>query len=289
MVLVTGASGQVGKHLLKALSRKGIPVRAWIHRKENAPAVEKAGASEVYVGDFASYKDTAEAMRGMDTVYYICNTANPLEDEIGSNLMKIAKKMGNMTFIYHSVLHSLLSDMPHHQRKQKVEKMLVDSGIPYVIIQPAVFMQMMEPGLRSVKNGGPFVQKFYSTLETKMSFIDMDDYASAAAQIIASGEYTFGTYELSSEGIYSLDDLEKILSELTGRSVVSSFIRDEEFLTSSHREPDSYGAQTLLTMFRHYNRHSFCGNAFTLTQILGRKPVTVQEYFQNVLQKESVC
>lgn len=286
MILVTGASGQVGKHLLKALSGKGIPARAWIHRKENETAVVKAGASEVYVGDFTSYKNATEAMKGIDTVYYICNTANPLEDEIGFNLIKIAKKMGSITFIYHSVLHSLLSDMPHHQKKQNVEKMLVDSGIPYVIIQPAVFMQMMEPGLRSVKNGGPFVQKFYSSLETKMSFIDMDDYANAAAQIIASGKYTFGTYEFSSEGIYSLDDLERILSKLTGRNVMSSFISDEDFLANSHMEPDSYGAQILLTMFRHYNQHSFCGNAFTLTQILGRNPVTVKEYFQNVLQKE---
>lgn len=288
MILVTGASGQVGKHLLMALSRKGIPARAWIHRKENETAVVEAGASEVYVGDFTSYKDAVEAMKGMDTVYYICNTANPLEGEIGYNLIEIAKKMGNVTFIYHSVLHSLLSDMPHHQKKQNVEKMLIDSGVPYVIIQPTVFMQMMEPGLHSVKNGGPFVQKFYSSSETKMSFIDMDDYANAAVQIIASREYTFGTYEFSSEGTYSLDDLEGILSQLTGRNVKSLFIGDEDFLVNSHMEPDSYAAQTLLTMFRHYNRHSFCGNAFALTQILGRKPVTVKEYFQNVLQRESV-
>lgn len=286
MILVTGASGQVGKHLLMALSRKGIPARAWIHRKENKTAVVKAGASEVYVGDLASYKDAVEAMKGIDTVYYICNTANPLEDEIGFNLIDIAKKMGNMTFIYHSVLHSLLSDMTHHQKKQNVEKMLVDSGVPYVIIQPAVFMQMMEPGLRSVKNGGSFVQKFYSSSETKMSFVDIDDYANAAARVVASREYMFGTYEFSGEGIYSLNDLEGILSRLTGHNVMSSFISDEEFLTNSHMDPDSYAAQTLLTMFRHYNLHSFCGNAFTLTQILGRKPVTVEEYFQNVLQRK---
>ncbi|HJB08774.1 MAG TPA: NAD-dependent epimerase/dehydratase family protein [Candidatus Enterocloster faecavium] len=42
MILVTGASGQVGKHLLRALSGKGIPARAWIHRKENETALEDA-------------------------------------------------------------------------------------------------------------------------------------------------------------------------------------------------------------------------------------------------------
>lgn len=248
----------------------------------------EAGASEVYVGDLLSNKDAIEAMKGIDTVYYICNTANPFEDEIGSRLIEIAKRADHMVFIYHSVLHSLLSDMPHHQKKQNVEKTLVDSGLPYVIIQPAVFMQMMEPGIRSVKNGGPFVQKFYTSIETKMSFVDMEDYAAAAAEMIASKAYLFGTYEFSSKGSYSLSDLEGILSELAGRRVRGAFIRDEDFLAASHMDPDSYAGRTLLAMFRHYNQHSFCGNDFTLKQILGHAPATVQEYFQRAFQKDPV-
>ena len=43
MVLVTGASGQVGKHLLRALSAKGIETCAWIHNKHNKEAVLAEG------------------------------------------------------------------------------------------------------------------------------------------------------------------------------------------------------------------------------------------------------
>lgn len=286
MVLVTGAGGQVGKHLLQALSVKGIDTRAWIHSKRNEEAVLAAGAKEVYIGDLASREDAAAAMKGIDTVYYICNTANPREDEIGADLMGIAKEMGNITFIYHSVMHSLLSDMPHHKRKQKVEKTLVDSGIPYVIIQPAVFMQMLAPSIQSVKNGGPFVQKFYTSDRTRMSYVDMKDYAEAAAEIIASEAYLYGTYEFCSEGAYSLADMEDILSELTGRKITSAFISDSDFLAAAHMTSDSYAGQTLLTMFRHYNENSFCGNAFTLTQILGRHPVTIREYLKKTLQSK---
>ena len=284
MVLVTGASGQVGKHLLQALSAKGISSRAWIHSERNKEAVLAAGAKEIYIGDLNSREDAVEAINGIDTVYFICNTANPHEDEIGAHLIEIAKERGNITFIYHSVIHSLLSDMPHHKRKQVVEKTLVDSGIPYSIIQPAVFMQMLTPAIQSIKNGGPFVQKFYTSNQTKMSYLDMKDYAEAAAEMIASGAYTYGTYEFCSEGVYSRTDMEKILSDLTGRRITSAFISDEDFLKASHHTADSYQGQTLLTMFRHYNESSFCGNAFTLTQILGRKPVTIREYLKNALQ-----
>ena len=286
MVLVTGAGGQVGKHLLKALSAKRISTRAWIHRKRNEEAVVEAGATEVYVGDLLSDEDMMEAMKGIDTVYYICNAANPNEDEIGLRLINIAKREGNITFIYHSVMHALLCDIPHHKRKQSVEKNLVDSGLPYVILQPAVFVQMLAPGIQSVKSGGPFFQKFYTSDHTKMSFVDINDYAESAAEIIARGSFVYGTYELCSEGAYSLYDLEQTLSELTGHRVTSAFISDANFLETAHMDGNSYAGQTLLAMFRHYNHQGFCGNAFTMTQILGRKPVTVKEYFQELLKSE---
>lgn len=284
MVLVTGASGRVGIHLLRALAKKHIATRAWVHRTQNEALAAEAGATEVFTGDLTSEADAEAAMQGIDAVFYICNAANPLEDEIGFLLIKQAKKEGVKAFVYHSVLHSLLSDMPHHQKKQAVERALVDSGLPYVILQPAVFLQMFAPGLKSVRNGGPFLQKFYTSGATRMSFVDLRDYADAAAELVSSRRYWFGTYELCGEGAYSLNDLESLLFRLTGRSVTSAFISDADFLAASHTEPDSYAGQTLLTMFRHYNQKSFCGSSFTLTQLLGRKPLTVEDCFQNVLR-----
>ena len=84
---------------------------------------------------------------------------------------------------------------------------------------------------------------------------------------------------MSCEGAYSRKDMERILSELTGRRGTSVLISDAGFLTDA----DSCAGQTLLTKFRHYNANSFCGNAFTLTQILGREPVTLREYMKKNL------
>ena len=102
MVLVTGASGQVGTHLLRALSAKGISTRAWIHSERNKEAVLEAGANEVFIGDLNYRDDAVKATNGIDTIYFICNTANPKEDEIGASLIEIAKERGNITFIYRS-------------------------------------------------------------------------------------------------------------------------------------------------------------------------------------------
>lgn len=284
MVLITGAGGQVGTAILKALSAHDISTRAWIHRAAQREAVLAAGATEVFVGDMAVREDAEQAMEGIDTILFICNAANPREDAIGTSLIALAKERGNITFVYHSVLHSLLSELPHHEKKRMVEQALVNSELPYVILQPAVFMQMFAPGLQSVKHGGPFVQKFFTSNQTKMTFLALEDYGEAVARIIEAGSFVYGTYELCADGVYSLTDLEAILSDIAGRKVSSAFLRDEDFLAASNMDPNSYVGQTLLTMFRHYNKSSFCGSAFTLTQILGREPKTLKNYIQNILQ-----
>ncbi len=74
-----------------------------------------------------------------------------------------------------------------------------------------------------------------------------------------------------------------MLSALTGRTVTSAFIQDKDFLAAAHLPAGSYAGQTLLAMFRHYNENSFCGNAFTLTNILGRTPTTIKDFFARAL------
>lgn len=75
-----------------------------------------------------------------------------------------------------------------------------------------------------------------------------------------------------------LADLEVIFSKAAGKGVSSAYIPDEVFLSQMGMAPDTYKAQTLLTLFRHYNTHSFCRNNRVLTQILGREPRTLDEF-----------
>lgn len=283
MILVTGAGGQVGCSVIRALNRLGQGVRAFVHREENREKVLDAGATEVFVGDMNEECDLRTAFQGVDTVYYICSAQNPEEDEIGRKTIRIAREQGDVYFVYHSVLHALLEEMPHHKKKQNVEQMLVDSGLTYAIVQPAVFMQMLMPAVRVVKNGGPAPQKFYRNDDTRMNFIDMDDFAEAAAQIISSREYAFGTYELAGAENISRGDLEELLSRAAGRTVRTVFLEDAVFLKNAGIPPETYRAKTMLKMFHHYNIHSFLGNSRGFEMILGRTPMGLSDFIGRYL------
>ena len=82
MVLVTGASGQVGKHLLQALSARGISARAWIHSKHNEEAVLAAGAKEFFIGDLNSRRGQIQGMEPRGGVQAI-SAGVPLSEMFG--------------------------------------------------------------------------------------------------------------------------------------------------------------------------------------------------------------
>lgn len=288
MILITGASGQVGCTLLRALARKNIQTRAFVHSDTGKQKVIEAGASEVFVGDFTKKEELQAAFKDVDTVYYICSAANPEEDMIGANMIDIAKEMGGIYFVYHSVLHSVLQEMPHHQKKLHTEQLLVNSGLKYAIVQPAVFMQMLLPAIKSVQNGGPLYQKFFTSDTTRISMVDMEDFAEAAASILLDKAYMNGTFELCGSESYSLSGVEKIFSQAASRNIESAFISDDAFIRQSGTDPMSYQANTLLTMFKHYNENSFCGSSMVLKTILGHEPQTLYQFVKKHLLSEKV-
>jgi len=67
LALVTGASGFIGSHLIRALKAKGIEIRALVHK---TPLTEIPGVSSV-VGDILDAESLAKAMTGVDTVFHL--------------------------------------------------------------------------------------------------------------------------------------------------------------------------------------------------------------------------
>jgi len=68
--LVTGASGLLGRHVVRRLAREGVAVRALVHSPSSTPVAEAAGAREIVVGDLRDGALVARATAGVDAVYH---------------------------------------------------------------------------------------------------------------------------------------------------------------------------------------------------------------------------
>ena len=286
MILITGANGQTGRAIIKALLSKGEQIRAFVHKHEHIRELNSLGIKEVAVGDMMDQKAVDEAFIGISTVYHICSALNPHEVEIGQRVINAARSAKIEHFVYHSVLHSVLQDMPHHQKKLMVEKLLVDSGMPYTIIQPAVFMQNILESWKLLSEEGIFRQKFFTTTETRMCMLDLEDLAEAASIILINPGHTGATYELCGPENLSLSDMVVAMEQHFGREIKVETPQDEMFAAQLKKHgAGDYQVDTLIKMFQHYNEHGFIGNPNVLTWILGRKPNDFSSFILRTLEE----
>jgi uncharacterized protein YbjT (DUF2867 family) len=285
MILITGANGQTGRAIIKALLSKGEQIRAFVHRPEHIRELNSLGVKEVAVGDMMDQKAVDEAFIGISTVYHICSALNPHEVEIGQIAMKAARSAQIEHFVYHSVLHSVLQDMPHHQKKLMVEELLANSGLPYTVIQPAVFMQNILESWKLLSEKGIFRQKFFITPETRMCMLDLEDLAEAASIILTNPGYTGATYELCGPENLSLSDMIAVMEQHFDCEIKVETPQDEMFAAQLKKHgAGDYQVDTLIKMFQHYNEHGFIGNPNVLTWILGRKPNDFSSFILRTLK-----
>lgn len=285
MILITGANGQVGRAIIKALLSKGEQVRAFVFRNEHVQEIKKLGDMDVVVGNMLNQEDLDRAFSGVNRVYHICSAINPDEVLIGEMVINAARKANVKHFVFHSVLHSVLQEMPHHQKKLIVEQLVVDSGILYTIVQPTVFMQNIFESWNSIVEKGVFVQKFFTTPNTRMCLVDLDDVAEAAAIILTSSDHFNASYEFSGSENLSLQDMVEVMGQCLNREIKVETLSDE-MLSSQLRKfgADDYRVNTLLKMFHHYNEHGFYGNPNILKWMIGRKPNDFITFFKRALE-----
>ena len=80
-------------------------------------------------------------MHEVTAVYHICPNMHPDEVRSASWSSGQQKSLGSEHFVYHSVLHPQIKEMPHHWKKMQVEGLLFKSGLNFTILQPAAYMQ----------------------------------------------------------------------------------------------------------------------------------------------------
>ncbi len=155
MILVVGATGNLGSTVTRMLLAQGQPIRILVRSQSNYQPLADAGA-QVVLGDLKQRSSLDAACEGVDTVITTANSAaRGGEDTVQTvdlqgnrNLIDAAKAAGVKQFIFVSVLTAdPNSPIPFLQAKGKTEDALRASGIPYTILAPNGFMEVMVAGV----------------------------------------------------------------------------------------------------------------------------------------------
>jgi len=136
-ILVTGATGNVGRQVVEQLTKRGAKVRALV--REPSKAHFPAGV-EVVQGDLLDVDSVRSAFSGISTLFLLNGV---VADEFTQALiaLNVAREVGIERFVYLSVIHSdLYVNVPHFAGKFGVERMIEQMGLNATILRPAYFI-----------------------------------------------------------------------------------------------------------------------------------------------------
>ncbi|MHB8173752.1 MAG: complex I NDUFA9 subunit family protein, partial [Nitrospirota bacterium] len=226
MILVTGATGFVGSHLVKRLASSGVAVRALVRNREKArklftappstnaghgahgvpgasrPTIETGDALlpniELATGDVGDLESLVRAAEGCEAVVHLVGIIQPAQGqsfrsihvEGTKNVLEAAKTAGT---VRHFVYQSALGTRPnarseYHKTKYMAEELTRSSGLNWTITRPSIIYGP----------GDEFTLRMKSLMELPLPFVPL----------LGSGKGLF-------QPVY-IDDLAEALARITG-------------------------------------------------------------------------
>jgi uncharacterized protein YbjT (DUF2867 family) len=136
-ILVTGATGTIGRNVVEQLVKRGADVRALA--RDPAKANLPAGVTVVQ-GDLLDVDSVRSAFTGVSTLFLL-NAVVPDEFTQALIALNLAREAGVERVVYLSVIHSdRYVNVPHFAGKFGVERMIEQMGFNATILRPAYFM-----------------------------------------------------------------------------------------------------------------------------------------------------
>lgn len=281
MILITGAAGKTGKAVVKALAADGIAVRALVRNPQHVGALQMLGAAQVVVGGFEDADALGRAANGVQAIYHICPNVSRNELAYARAVVAAAKAYGVDRFVYHSVLHPQIEAMPHHFAKMQTEDLLFASGFDLTVLQPTAYMQNILGAWRGIIVDGVFRVPY--PVATRISLVDLEDVAAAAALVLTKPGHGGATYELAGTEPLSQSAVAATIEATLERPVQAVAQPVEEWeARASAGGMGEYERQTLAAMFRYYGDHGLIGNSNTLAWLLGRPPHNLAHFLRRV-------
>jgi uncharacterized protein YbjT (DUF2867 family) len=253
MILVVGSTGQLGTAIVRKLSDRGLPVRAFVRETSNFNAIKRDGIELVF-GDLSDRNSLDAACKNVDTIIATANAALPRQkrdsfksvDDLGyANLIEAAKHAGVRHFIYTSALSTRGFDqIPIGRQKRLTEARLKSSGLQYTIFRADAFMDvcfaMMGSDLpirgaeaATVERPFWFTSKFFNGVRnsiekdgkcgvlgdgsSRKSYVCIDDVAEFHVRAVDNQDAINTTFDIGGPESISQTDVAQIFEKVLNR------------------------------------------------------------------------
>jgi uncharacterized protein YbjT (DUF2867 family) len=282
MILVIGATGNVGSKVVQQLATMGQQVRACVRTAEKATTIQGPGV-EIVKGDLEHPETLDAALKGIDKVFLL-SPDDPHQVALQGTLIEAAQR-GSVRHIVKLSAFSAAQDSPvafsrwHWQTEQQLKA----SGLAYTMLRPNIYMQnMVTLFAQSIAAEGVF---YLPMQDGKVSMVDTRDIAAVAAAVLTKEGHEGKTYAITGPEALSFSQVAEKLSAALDKKVTyidpPVDVYKKALLDSGI--PEWY-ADAMIALFRLYSTHFASKVTNVVLEVAKQSPRTFEQFAQDYVQ-----
>ncbi len=277
-IVVTGATGQLGRLTVEALLRRGIPAADIIATGRDIARIKDLADRGITVrrADFADTDGLTKAFAGADRLLLI-SASVPVGERVANHrrVIDAAASAGVSLVAYTSTTHADTATTVLGATHRETEEYLRDRGIPSVLLRNSWYLENYTIQLPQILQNGAVVG---AAGEGRISAASRADYAEAAAVALTTEGHTGAVYELGGDESFTLTELAAAISAAARQQVTYADLPVADFAQAlAAAGLPAELAQVLADADRGMNRGEMYTDSGDLRRLIGRPTVTLAE------------
>jgi NAD(P)H dehydrogenase (quinone) len=218
-IVITGATGQLGRLVVEALLRRGVPAAGITATGRNIAGIKDLAERGVVVrqADFADPDSLAAAFSGAVKLLLI-SASIPVDERLANHRRAIdaALAAGVSLVAYTSMVHADTATTLLASTHRATEEYLGEREVPSVLLRNSWYLENYTSQLPLVLQHGAFLG---AAGEGRISAASRADYAEAAAAVLTTEGHTGAVYELGGDEAFTLAELAETVAAATGKPI----------------------------------------------------------------------
>lgn len=269
-ILVTAASGHLGRLVLDSLLERGVDptaIRAGARRPETLAEYAGRGVQVVPL-DYTDAGSAKAALVGVDRVLLISGSEVGERVAQHGNVVEAAAAAGVAQLVYTSAPQATTTDLVLAPEHKATEELIAASGLPATILRNNWYTENYAQDLEVARQHGVLVT---SAGDGRVPSASRADFAAAAAVVLTSEGHVGHVYELAGDVAWDFPTLAAAMAEVLGREVALQQLTTEERLTQLQQAGLDAGTAGFVTALERNIRDGVLDHTDgTLSRLIGR-------------------
>ncbi|MFD5024054.1 SDR family oxidoreductase [Streptomyces sp. NPDC058373] len=277
-IVVTGATGSLGRLVVDELLRTGVPAGeiAALARDERKAAPLAALGVEVRLADYDRPETLEPVFRAGDRVLLISGSEIGRRVPQHTAVVQAATRAAVAQLAYTSVLGGPDADFELAREHHATEKLILESGLPYTLLRNGWYSEVYTEQLPTVLEHGAVTGS--ARPDARIASAPRADYAAAAAAALTGEGHLNTAYELSGDVAWTFPEYAALVSEAAGSEVVHREVPPETHLAilTGAGLPEELAA-ILVDVDRAISRGLLAATPGDLARLIGRPTTPIAD------------